>query len=65
MGEDYNKYFLDDFSYEVLECYLKYGYGDAKVYQTDFFMIYDDEMACLTLNEYYEKATEARQEVRS
>lgn len=59
MGEG-NFYCLDDLSFDVLKCYINYGYGDFKLYQTTFFQIHNDEMALLTLNELYEKAVEAR-----
>lgn len=59
MGEE-NFYCLDDLSFDVLKCYINYGYGDFKLYQTTFFQIHNDEMALLTLNELYEKAVEAR-----
>lgn len=54
MGEG-NFYCLDDLSFDVLKCYINYGYGDFKLYQTTFFQIHNDEMALLTLNELYEK----------
>ena len=60
MGEDYNIYYLDDFSFDVLECYIKHGFGNAKIWQTNFFTIDSDEMACMTLAQYYEKVLEAR-----
>ena len=60
MGEDYNIYYLDDFSFDVLECYIKHGFGDMKIWQTTFFIIDSDEMACMTLSQYYEKVLEAR-----
>lgn len=60
MGEDYNFYYLDDFSFDVLECYIRHGFGNAKIWQTSFFTIYSDEMACMTLTQYYEKVVEAR-----
>lgn len=60
MGEDYNIYDLDDFSFDVLECYIRHGFGNAKIWQTSFFTICSDEMACMTLAQYYEKVLEAR-----
>lgn len=60
MGEDYNVYYLDDFSFDVLECYIRHGFGDMKIWQTTFFTIDNDEMACMTLAQYYEKVLEAR-----
>ena len=62
MDEKENKFLLDDLSYDVLRSYVNYGYGDMKVYRSSFFMIYDDEIAVMTLQEYYDKATEARKE---
>lgn len=60
MGEDYNIYCLDDFCFDVLECYIRHGFGNAKIWQTNFFTIDNDEMACMTLAQYYEKVLEAR-----
>ena len=60
MGEDNSIYYLDDFSFDVLECYIKHGFGDVKLYQTNFFIIYSDEIACMTLAQFYEKALEVR-----
>lgn len=60
MGEEINAYFLDDLSFDVLQCYLKYGYGDMKVYDTSFFMCHSDEQACLTLKEFHDKVVQNR-----
>lgn len=62
MGEDYNIYRLDDFNFDILECYIKHGFGNVKIWQTSFFTIHSDEMACMTLAQYYNKVVEARKE---
>lgn len=60
MGED-NIYLLDDFSFAVLECYIKFGYGKMKLYDTTFFTITSDETAIMTLEEYHNKVKECRE----
>ena len=58
MGE-WNPYRLNDFEWEVLQLYIKYGYGDAKLYNTTFFSCnMTDETVCLTLEEFAEKAVD-------
>lgn len=58
MGE-WNPYRLNDFEWEVLEVYLKHGYGDCKLYNTLFFCAnLNDETALLTLAEFAEKAVD-------
>ena len=54
-----NLYLLGDFAYEVLKLYAEY-YPNMKVYETSFFDAENDEMACLSMREYYERAKEAR-----
>lgn len=61
MGEG-NIYMIGDLEFDVLKCYIKHGYGDMKIYHSDFFMIRDDEQAVLTLQEFYERAVQARKE---
>ena len=41
MGE-WNPYRLNDFEWEVLQLYIKYGYGEAKLYNTTFFFMQHD-----------------------
>lgn len=60
MGDDNEKYLLSDFEFEVLETYIRYGFGKMKVYQTSFFTVYDDEQVVLTLEEYYLRCKAAR-----
>ena len=60
MGEDHNIYYLDDFCFDVLECYIKHGFGNAKIWQACFFTIDSDEMACMTLAKNNKKVLEAR-----
>lgn len=58
MGE-WNPYRLNDFEWEVLQLYIKYGYGEAKLYNTTFFSCnMADETVCLTLNQLAEKAVD-------
>lgn len=58
MGE-WNPYRLNDFEWEVLQVYLKYGYGDVKLYHTLFFCAsLNDETALMTLSEFAEKAVD-------
>jgi hypothetical protein len=57
MGE-FNPFEIDEFTWDVLKVYIKYGYGGFKLYQTTFFNNLTDETACLTLDEFYEKAVD-------
>lgn len=63
MGE-WNPYRLNDFEWEVLQAYIKYGYGEAKLYNTTFFSCnMTDETVCLTLNQFAEKAVDWEDEL--
>lgn len=54
-----NLYLLGDFDFKVLELYAKY-YPNLKVKEISFFDAKTDEMASLTMKEYYERAKKAR-----
>ena len=57
MGE-WSPFCLTDFEWEVLKIYLKFGYGERKLYNTTFFNCsLTDETVCMTLQEFAEKAT--------
>lgn len=60
MGED-NKFLLDDFSFDILCCYIRYGCGDAKIYQTRFFYAQDDAVAVMSLKDFFTEAVVARE----
>lgn len=54
---EWNPFRLDNFSWDVLKAYIKYGYGDIKLYNATFFSCnLSDEIACMTLQEFYNKA---------
>lgn len=56
MGE-WSLFTLSEFEWEVLKLYIKYGYGDVKLYNTSFFTSsLTDETVCMTLKEFAEKA---------
>jgi hypothetical protein len=56
MGE-YNPYEISEFVWDVLQVYIKHGYGECKLYDTTFFNCgLTDESAVLTLNEFAERA---------
>lgn len=58
MGE-WNPFKLSDFEWEVLQLYIKYGYGDRKLYDTLFFCAsLCDETALMTLQEFADKAVD-------
>lgn len=58
MGE-WSPFTLGDFEWEVLKLYLKYGYGDVKLYNTSFFTSsLTDETVCMTLQEFADKAVD-------
>lgn len=59
MDENDYYYVLDEFGWAVLNTYIKYGYGKVKMYATSFFTCnLSDETACMTLNEFAEKAVD-------
>lgn len=56
MGE-WNPFLLGEFEWEILKTYLRYGYGEAKLYAKPFFQCsYNDETVCMTLNEFAQRA---------
>lgn len=57
--EEWSPYDLDDFSYEILKIYIKYGYGIFKMYNQTFLEI-NDETAMLTIEEFFLKVEERR-----
>lgn len=58
MNENNIHYFLDEFSWEVLQLYIKYGFGDMKLYHTSFFALLNDDIVLLTLNEYADRVVD-------
>lgn len=58
MNENNINYFLDEFGWEVLQVYIKYGFGDMKLYHTSFFALLNDDIVLLTLNEYADRAVD-------
>ena len=58
MNENNINYFLDEFSWEVLQLYIKHGFGDMKLYHTSFFALLNDDIVLLTLNEYADRAVD-------
>lgn len=57
MGE-FNPFEMDEFSWDVLKAYIKHGYGMFKLYNTTFFSCHlTDETVCMTLQEFYNKAS--------
>ena len=56
-AEDGSLHIRLDFEWEVLQLYIKYGYGDCKLYNTLFFCAnLTDETALMTLQEFADKA---------
>lgn len=52
MGE-WNPFEMDEFTWNVLQEYLKAGYGETKIYDTTFFSCHlTDETVCMTLYEF-------------
>lgn len=58
------RFHLNAFEYDILQTYIKHGYGNVKVYHTTFFIIHDDEIAMMTLQEYYDKVNEIREKYK-
>lgn len=58
MGE-YNPFEIDKLTWDIIQVYIKHGYGDMKLYNlTLFHSGLTDETACMTLNEFSEKAVD-------
>ena len=58
MGE-WTPFMLNEFEWEVLQLYIKYGHGEVKLYNTSFFVSsLTDETALMTLQEFAEKAVD-------
>ena len=56
MGE-YNPFRISEFEWEVLNVYIKHGYGCFKMYDTLFFRNgLTDETVLMTLEEYADRA---------
>ena len=58
MNENNINYFLDEFSWEILQVYIKHGFGDMKLYHTSFFALLNDDIVLLTLNEYADRVVD-------
>lgn len=54
MGE-WNPFVISKMDKEVLDIYIKYGFGCVKMYDTSYFTNLSDETVCLTLDEFAEK----------
>ena len=53
---DFNPFQIDEFTWDVLKCYMKHGYNMFKLYNTTFFNCQmTDETVCMTLEEFSEK----------
>lgn len=51
MGE-WNPFRISKMDKEILDIFLKYGFGDMKMYQSSYFTCQlSDETACLTLED--------------
>lgn len=58
MGE-FNPFELDEFSWDMLNVYLKHGYGNVKLYDTTSFSChFSDETVCMTLQEFHDRAVD-------
>ena len=55
---EYNEYALNNFEWDILNIYIKYGCGNFKLYNITFFSNLADETACMTLLEFSEKAVD-------
>lgn len=54
--EPWNPFKISKMDKEILDIFLKYGYGLMKMYDTTYFQSnLSDETACLTLNEFAER----------
>ena len=57
--EEWTHFTINEFEWEVLQLYIKYGYGEIKLYDTSFFTSsLTDETALMTLKEFSEKAVD-------
>ena len=55
MGE-YDPFFISEMDKEILDIFIKHGYGSEKMYENEYFRCnLSDETACLTLAEFAEK----------
>ena len=62
MYENQSEFDVGDFTFAVLEVHIKYGYGNIKIYESTFFNAYSDDVAIMTLSEYYEEIKKYREE---
>lgn len=54
--EEWNPFRISKMDKEILDIFLKYGFGDMKMYQSSYFTCQlSDETACLTLEEFAER----------
>lgn len=60
MGDEYSPYNVDDMTIAFLEVYIKFGYGDNRLYET--WLVLTDDTAMLTIQEYYNKIMEYKKE---
>lgn len=60
MGDEYSPYDVDDMTIAFLEVYIKFGYGDYKLYETWLYIT--DDTAMLTIQEYYNKIMKYKKE---
>ena len=55
--EEWNPFKISQIDKEILDIFIKYGYGCMKMYDSTYFHCnLSDETACLTLNEFAEKS---------
>lgn len=53
--EKWNAFKITKMDKEVLDIYLKHGFGFVKMYDASYFTNLSDETACLTLKEFADK----------
>lgn len=58
MGE-WSPFTLSELDWEVLQLYLKHGYGECKLYNTTYFMhALNDKTVLMTLEEFANEAVD-------
>lgn len=53
--DEWNPFKITQMDKEILDIFIKYGYGCQKMYDSTYFNCLSDETACLTLDEFAEK----------
>lgn len=59
-NEFWSPYDVDDFTFDILAVYIRHGFRKMKMYEQNYISIPTDEVALMTIEEYWNKVQDYR-----